>query len=67
MAAQPLTLLGVERYEKAAEKLGWSMEDVFECARDLQEAMDVAHENGSMDQKCDYWTYDIWVEPDRAA
>jgi hypothetical protein len=37
------------------------MEEVFECARDLQLAMDMEHENGNMNQPCDDWTYDIWV------
>jgi hypothetical protein len=51
-----------DRYEKAAERLGWTMDDVFDCARDLQQAMDVEHENGNMNQPCDEWTYGIWVE-----
>lgn len=57
-----LILLGEDRYAKAAENLGWSMDDVFECAKDLQQAMDMEHERGNMNQLCDEWTYDIWVE-----
>jgi hypothetical protein len=29
---------------------------------DLQDAMDIEHENGRMNQRDDEWTYDIWVE-----
>lgn len=53
---------GNDRYATAAERLGWTMDDVFECARDLQQAMDVEHENGNMNEPCDEWTYNIWVE-----
>jgi len=24
--------------------------------------MDIEHENGRMNQPCDEWTYDIWME-----
>lgn len=62
MTDPELMSLGTDRYAKAAERLGWTMDDVFECARDLQQAMDVEHENGNMNQPCDEWTYDIWTE-----
>ena len=38
------------------------MDEIFEFAKDLQDCMDTAHENGMMNWPEDEWTYDIWVE-----
>lgn len=40
-----------------------SMDEVFAQAQDLQEAMDVAHENGRLNEEGDEWTYNIWIDP----
>lgn len=53
---------GDDRYEKAANKLERSIEEIFELAKDLQDAMDVEHENGRMNEPEHDWTYDVWVE-----
>ena len=45
-----------------AELLERSMEEVFAYAKDLQESMDVAHEKGLMNEPCDAWTYNIWLD-----
>jgi hypothetical protein len=38
------------------------MDEIFMFAKDFQEAMDHAHENGELNWPCDEWTYDVWVE-----
>jgi hypothetical protein len=38
------------------------MDEIFEIAKDLQEAMDAEHDKGRMTESYDEWTYDIWVE-----
>jgi len=43
-------------------KLERSMDEIFAYAKDLQEAMDYAHEKGKMNMQGDEWTYDIWVD-----
>ncbi|KAH6713937.1 hypothetical protein BKA61DRAFT_53254 [Leptodontidium sp. MPI-SDFR-AT-0119] len=53
---------GDDRYEKAAEQLGRSIEEIFTFAKDLQEAMDRKREQGQFMERHDSWTYDIWVE-----
>ncbi|PVH84200.1 hypothetical protein DL98DRAFT_512601 [Cadophora sp. DSE1049] len=53
---------GDDRYVKAAETLGRSMEEIFAFAQDLQEAMDRKHEQGQFNGPQDEWTYTIWVE-----
>ncbi|RDL37178.1 uncharacterized protein BP5553_04611 [Venustampulla echinocandica] len=55
---------GQDRYERAAKRLQCSMDEVFAYAKNLQEAMDVAHEKGLMNSEEDEWTYDVWVERD---
>ncbi|KAK6581351.1 hypothetical protein PZA11_006042 [Diplocarpon coronariae] len=54
---------GEDRYEKAAEALERSMEDIFSFAQDLQEAMDRKHAEGEFNRASDGWTYDIWATP----
>lgn len=49
---------------RATEHLQCSMDEVFTCAKDLQKAMDAAHEKGLMNSEEDEWTYDVWVERD---
>ncbi len=36
------------------------MDEIFACAKELQESMNVAHEKGLMNKTCDDWTYHIW-------
>jgi hypothetical protein len=38
------------------------LDEIFELAKDLQQCMDEAHENGRMNTDEDEWTYDIWLE-----
>lgn len=38
------------------------MDEIFAYAKDLQEAMDHAHEKGKMTRQGDEWTYDIWID-----
>ncbi len=59
---QNLNMAGNTRYEMIANKLERSMDEVFACAKDLQEAMDQEHEKGNFNSPCDEWTYDIWVD-----
>lgn len=38
------------------------MDEIFAHAKEFQECMDNAHEKGLINEPCDEWTYDIWVE-----
>ncbi|KAH8816175.1 hypothetical protein F5884DRAFT_775250 [Xylogone sp. PMI_703] len=55
---------GPDRYEKLAEKLDRSLDDIFMWAKDLQETMNDAHAKGKFTAPEDFWTYRIWVEQD---
>ncbi|CAG8960019.1 hypothetical protein HYFRA_00013207 [Hymenoscyphus fraxineus] len=51
---------GRDKYERAAEKLLCSMDEVFAAAKELQEAHDKAHAAGSLNGPDDGWTYHVW-------
>jgi len=53
---------GEDRYERAAEQIRRSMDEVFAFAKEFQEAMDLEHEQGNFNEPCDEWTYSVWVE-----
>ncbi|KAL2069892.1 hypothetical protein VTL71DRAFT_14571 [Oculimacula yallundae] len=57
---------GKDRYQKAAERLERSIEEIFTFAQELQEAMDRKHENGQFMSIQDDWTYYIWVEKENS-
>lgn len=48
-----------------AERIGCSLDEVFICAKEFQEAMDFEHENGRLNEPGDEWSYSAWVEPAR--
>ncbi|PBP18145.1 hypothetical protein BUE80_DR011134 [Diplocarpon rosae] len=54
---------GEDRYEKAAEALQRSMDEIFSFAQDLQEAMDRKHAEGKFNRPSDDWTHVVWVTP----
>ncbi|KAE9380535.1 hypothetical protein N431DRAFT_498374 [Stipitochalara longipes BDJ] len=53
---------GADRYERAAEQIGRSMDEVFAFAKEFQEAMDLQHQEGNFNEARDSWTYSVWVE-----
>ncbi|KAH6679563.1 hypothetical protein B0J14DRAFT_581080 [Halenospora varia] len=57
-------LKGPDRYERVANEMQCSMDEIFTYAKDLQDVMDAHHEKGEYNKACDDWTYDIWVTPD---
>jgi len=55
-------LIGEDRFEKLAAIHECSMEDIFSCAKEVQEAFDIAHQEGRLNEEGDGWTYDVWVD-----
>ncbi|PMD35533.1 hypothetical protein L207DRAFT_117530 [Hyaloscypha variabilis F] len=53
---------GADRYERAAEQICRSMDEVFAFAKEFQEAMDLQHQEGNFTEARDSWTYSVWVE-----
>lgn len=54
--------VGPDRYEKIAQKLDRSLDEIFMWAKDLQETMDDEHTEGRFTGRENLWTYDIWIE-----
>ncbi|KUJ23076.1 uncharacterized protein LY89DRAFT_679892 [Mollisia scopiformis] len=55
------------RYQRAAQRLQRTMDEIFAMAKDFQEAMDAEHEKGNINEECDKWTYSVWQAPNSEA